>query len=496
MEFGASCTSLQRARTLVRRAQGPGSQGRRSADQQPRLCTQQRRQRWRRCAASLRGSDDEGDEAVDIDALASQLSAEAERLRRSGSFDGGSYDGEGERRQPGSRRGEDMLSPFGYQTKSAEAEVLAAVGDGGFSPEEFELLQELGTINIQQVATSVDLDDFPMPTSERSARTAVIAYTGTFFSGMPFQDPVVVLVKEYLPGAKAVACNELQVLKHLAGMPEVSMKWQTAASPLASYPPVVRLLGYFTAGQTAQAQELLEGEEPEDALWVVLKWEGLAPLALYPSAQQTSGIGLGRLFGGQDSSLLDRSRMLRSITRGALAALGYCHAAGVVHGALGSGSVMLSSFDDRTAKRLVVKLDNFGFAHKLSMQQDESQGSTAGALYSQQPAPLVGDETPLAVGQREDLRALAVVLLECMLSALAHNGPSPLTSTDSLQRLLGEVFVWGVDDFRRYCEDEPDWQTAVELLTFDGDAGWQLLKDMCGGSSSAEELARGRFCQL
>jgi hypothetical protein len=55
----------------------------------------------------------------------------------------------------------------------------------------------------------------------------------------------------------------------------------------------------------------VQGEEPEDALWVVLKWEGLAPLALYPSAQQTSGIGLGRLFGGQDSSLLDRSRMLR-----------------------------------------------------------------------------------------------------------------------------------------------------------------------------------------
>lgn len=44
---------------------------------------------------------------------------------------------------------------------------------------------------------------------------------------------------------------------------------------------------------------------------MVLKWEGLAPLALYPSAQQTSGIGLGRLFGGQDSSLRDRWRMLR-----------------------------------------------------------------------------------------------------------------------------------------------------------------------------------------
>lgn len=41
--------------------------------------------------------------------------------------------------------------------------------------------------NLPQVATSVDLDDFPIPTKERSARTAVIAYTATFFSGMPFQ---------------------------------------------------------------------------------------------------------------------------------------------------------------------------------------------------------------------------------------------------------------------------------------------------------------------
>ena len=96
--------------------------------------------------------------------------------------------------------------------------------------------------------------------------------------------------------------------------------------------------------------------------------------------------------------------------------------------------------------------------------------------------------------QREDLRALA----ECMLSALALNGPSQLTNAESiqvgaasaarqpssclppalapparcpsalaalyrvptqaqcqpcdpltfLQRLLGEVFVWGVEDFR------------------------------------------------
>lgn len=36
---------------------------------------------------------------------------------------------------------------------------------------------------------------------------------------------------------------------------------------------------------------------------------------------------------------------------------------GVVHGALGSGSVMLSSFDDRSAARLVVKLDNVSYTN-------------------------------------------------------------------------------------------------------------------------------------
>lgn len=69
----------------------------------------------------------------------------------------------------------------------------------------------------------------------------------------------------------------------------------------------------------------VQGEEPEDAVWVVLKWDGLAPLALYPGTQQTSGLGLGRLFGGQGPSVLDRAKMLRAITHGALQALGYCH---------------------------------------------------------------------------------------------------------------------------------------------------------------------------
>lgn len=170
-----------------------------------------------------------------------------------------------------------------------------------------------------------------------------------------------------------------------------------------------------------------------------------------------------------------------------------------------------------------------------------------------------------------------MVLLECLLSALAVSGPSQLTAAESVQvgapgargcaracgaaaarcrpqprpaappthcvrpclappaqRLLGEVFVWDVDEFRcgwvvgtagaaaaargwrpprvraphltpvpsaavrrrQYCQDEPDWQAAVELLSQDDGAGWQLLADLAVGTRSAAELAASRFCQL
>ena len=77
--------------------------------------------------------------------------------------------------------------------------------------------------------------------------------------------------------------------------------------------------GSGVGGGGGAAGEGVEAEfEAEDALWVVLKWEGLAPLALYPSAQQTSGIGLGSLFGGLGGGggLRDRLRMLRWVGAG------------------------------------------------------------------------------------------------------------------------------------------------------------------------------------
>ena len=39
----------------------------------------------------------------------------------------------------------------------------------------------------------------------------MLAFTARYFSGLPFQPAVTVMLREFLPGAKRVACNELQV---------------------------------------------------------------------------------------------------------------------------------------------------------------------------------------------------------------------------------------------------------------------------------------------
>ena len=54
--------------------------------------------------------------------------------------------------------------------------------------------------------------------------------------------------------------------------------------------------------------------------------------------------------------------MHRSICKGVLEALAYCHSRSVAHGSLGPGSILLNTFRDQQARELIVKLDNFGFA--------------------------------------------------------------------------------------------------------------------------------------
>ena len=55
----------------------------------------------------------------------------------------------------------------------------------------------------------------------------------------------------------------------------------------------------------------------------------------------------------------------RAIAAGALQAVAFCHGNAVAHGSLGSGSLLLSHFDDRRPEQLLVKLDNFGYARRV-----------------------------------------------------------------------------------------------------------------------------------
>ena len=222
-------------------------------------------------------SDDEADgESTDIDELARMLSAEAGRLRSQESVRP-SQTGEG-------------ISGSGWM------EVLNRISDGGFDPIDFELLQELGQISIQQQYS--DSSNF-LKGSEKTSQTAIVAFLAQYYSGMPFEDPVVVFLKEYLPGSQMIAANEVRVLNHLSSIPPRDQKWKVASQYPSKNPPIVQLLGYFIAGPSGRSTT---AEANENTVWIVSKWDGAAPLAMYPSAQQTSGMGLGRLFGAEKTA--------------------------------------------------------------------------------------------------------------------------------------------------------------------------------------------------
>jgi serine/threonine protein kinase len=141
------------------------------------------------------------------------------------------------------------------------------------------------------------------------------------------------------------------------------------------------LQGYFLAGPSTTAAEMEPEVDQEDAIWVVLKWENFGALQLYPSAQQTSGFGLGKLFGRGGGD--DRARMLKAITRGMVNAVAYCHERSVIHGSL-SGSFLLSSFDDSRASSVIVKLQNVSlyFLDLIILGHDSDSGVGGYSRYS------------------------------------------------------------------------------------------------------------------
>ena len=99
-------------------------------------------------------------------------------------------------------------------------------------------------LHLPQVTETQSEDPVSLGQQRTAQQTAIIAFTARYYSNLPFQDPQPSLLKEYLPGARSLGCNELQLLNHLYPIPD--QKWKAAYAPLASNPPIVPLLGKLT----------------------------------------------------------------------------------------------------------------------------------------------------------------------------------------------------------------------------------------------------------
>ena len=290
-------------------------------------------------------------------------------------------------------------------------------------------LQELGRVSwmtSDSSASSSSGSSSPL----NAPRTAAAVYAARYSPPTPLMSPTIVLVKEYFPHASSLACNELQVGARLSsGGVLPARKWHAARSdgPPPPAPPASSSQEEeefaeeeFEAGGTLPAPSISDPDAR--SLWLVFKWGGGQPLSFYAQQRQQNSLratGLAALFPSAlsnpekilEEALRKRARMVRRIASGATTALATVHAAGVAHGSLGGGCVLLSTFDDAAAAKLTVCLDNFGFA---------TMRRSLGANNNDISAPPSFDDDPVLVAQAADARQLGRLLLETALLALGR----------------------------------------------------------------------------
>ena len=409
---------------------------------------------------------EDNDQPVDIDALAAALAAAAGARRAAGE----SVDAEeeedvasGDEPSPPPR----ASTPFDVASASTRAaEVFAEHPDTGFDPDTIELLQELGRVSWSEDG------------GEAGPTVAAVAYAARYTPAAPFQSPTFVLVKEYAPSATSLAANEVQVGVRLsAGGRLPGNKWHAATGrgTPAPRPPAVPLLGYFQAAPAA----VLDGSDDSDgdddsaaATWLVFKWEGLQPLSFYAAADQPPPAGLAALL-PRDTTASDRTRMLRAVLAGAAAALARVHAAGVAHGSLGGGCVLLSSYTDAEWRRVTVTLDNFGFAQ---MRRGGGEDGGRGA-----------DDDPVALAQAADARALARLAVETLLAALGERGAGDPTIRPLAKDVVRAAEEGGGTAARAVVAGAPAFARAAAAL--DADDGWGVVAALAHGARLSEVVA-------
>jgi hypothetical protein len=96
--------------------------------------------------------------------------------------------------------------------------IVDAIGTPTFQANDFVIVQMLGALNVRSVSEGTLGAERGSGASDGNA-TRVNVFAATFESGKPFQGPVTVLLKEFVPCSRAVGLNELRLLSLLEVRP-------------------------------------------------------------------------------------------------------------------------------------------------------------------------------------------------------------------------------------------------------------------------------------
>mmetsp|Transcript_23593 Transcript_23593/g.35858 ORF Transcript_23593/g.35858 Transcript_23593/m.35858 type:complete len:568 (-) Transcript_23593:25-1728(-) len=245
------------------------------------------------------------------------------------------------------------------------------------------------------------------------------------------------------------------------------------------------------------------------SLWIAYEWVGLTTMGVMsqPALKRWSNLPPQRGVWGNMvpppalPAFKDRARYTKAIMRASLVSVGSMHDQGITHRSISRNSIIVSSVGQdkqeassplaTVAQRLRIKLADFGFSGRMiSASSDEEFQRRARAF---QLEIIAGRSTleSRSFAIAEDLHALGFVFIGLLLNSLAElpnpQYAMPSVDEDTLQRLMSDIFVKDVNEFREYCAAEPIWAKVVALLDENDGAGWKILSQLCFARESVKQ---------
>lgn len=342
-----------------------------------------------------------------------------------------------------------------------------------FQPSDFEIRRIVGQ---QSFATITDWEYYtpapfaPTRTTEPS-EPAIRLYDARITTSFPSLYNARVLLKEFLPPAIQLGVSEAEAYQFINA---------TETNPNANALPVATLLGSFLTDASFDSPSFKSSWEKRfpksptpprvEAPFLVFRWEGLQTamtLAAPPPVENESSQWFDNWF---PKNLQQRQTLyLRKFISEALRALLYLHTkVGLVHRSIGLASLMVNTTEWRYASNLQVKLRDLGFAEPPSKLAEGRQLERARRFEAFSPTELS------AFYFSEDIYALGYAFTELIFSVFAGR---PITQ-DTLKKLFEDTFDFQTEQIRQYCEEDPDWKSAVEFLDAPDREGWHVILSM------------------